>query len=86
MLFYSLTRAYRLFRTMGLRHLLVAPSKPLGLGILTRKDMIKENAKVALGEKANREAARMVVKERLKKKFSRSSAWKQYCPRSIFLS
>ncbi|CAD7694881.1 unnamed protein product [Ostreobium quekettii] len=66
----SLTRAYRLFRTMGLRHLLVAPTKPLGMGILTRKDIIKENAKVALGEKANRIVS---GKSRMKKKFTRTS-------------
>ena len=32
-----MARAYRLFRTMGLHHLLVGPSKPPVLGILTRK-------------------------------------------------
>ncbi|GMH33746.1 hypothetical protein BSKO_01580 [Bryopsis sp. KO-2023] len=49
----SLTRAYRLFRTMGLRHLFVVSSRPRIVGLLTRKDVIKENAMLVLGEKAN---------------------------------
>ncbi|CAD7703645.1 unnamed protein product [Ostreobium quekettii] len=74
----SLSRAYRLFRTLGLRHLLVAPSRPLGLGILTRKDMIKENVRLALGEKANREAAKVTAsrrgERRIKEKFDAGGA------------
>jgi len=49
----SLTRAYHLFRAMGLRHLFVIPTEPKVVGLLTRKDVIKENAKLVLGEKAN---------------------------------
>ena len=33
----SLARAYRLFRTMGLHHLYVGPSKPQVIGLLSRK-------------------------------------------------
>lgn len=33
----SLARAYRLFRTMGLHHLLIGPAKPPVMGIITRK-------------------------------------------------
>ena len=33
----SVSRAYRLFRTMGLHHLFVGPSKPMVTGMLTRK-------------------------------------------------
>ena len=36
----ALTRGYRLFRTMGLRHLLVAPAHPMVVGLVTRKDII----------------------------------------------
>ncbi len=49
----SLSRAYRLFRTMGLRHLFVGPPQPKVVGIITRKDIIGDNAKLALGRKAN---------------------------------
>lgn len=33
----SLARTYRLFRTMGLHHLMVGPAKPHVMGIITRK-------------------------------------------------
>lgn len=49
----SLSRAYRLFRTLGLRHLLVAPPRPLAVGLITRKDICEANARLALGRKAN---------------------------------
>ena len=49
----SLTRAYHLFRAMGLRHLFVIPEEPKVVGVLTRKDVMKENAKLVLGEKVN---------------------------------
>lgn len=39
---------------MGLRHLFVVSSRPRIVGLLTRKDVIKENAKLVLGEKANK--------------------------------
>jgi chloride channel 7 len=46
------SRAYRIFRTMGLRHLYVTPDKPLVVGVITRKDVIQENTSLTLGEKA----------------------------------
>jgi len=49
----SLSRAYRLFRTLGLRHLLVAPPRPQAVGLITRKDICEANARLALGRKAN---------------------------------
>lgn len=33
----SLSRAYRLFRTMGLHHMVVIPPKPMVMGVITRK-------------------------------------------------
>jgi len=48
------SRAYRIFRTMGLRHLYVTPDKPLVVGVMTRKDVIQENTSLTLGEKAER--------------------------------
>jgi len=48
----SLSRAYRLFRTLGLRHLLVAPACPQAVGLVTRKDVCEANARLALGRKA----------------------------------
>jgi CBS-domain-containing membrane protein len=48
----SLSRAYRLFRTMGLRHLFVtAEAQPTVVGCITRKDIIEEHAELVLGEK-----------------------------------
>jgi chloride channel 7 len=44
-----LSRAYRLFRTMGLRHMYVMPSRPRVVGVLTRKDVIHEKAALKLG-------------------------------------
>lgn len=38
---------------MGLRHLFVVSSRPKVIGLLSRKDVIKENAMLVLGEKAN---------------------------------
>ncbi|EFN52659.1 hypothetical protein CHLNCDRAFT_138594 [Chlorella variabilis] len=49
----SLGRGYRLFRTMGLRHMFVGPPHPLVSGMVTRKDIITDNARLALGRKAN---------------------------------
>ncbi|KAK9816592.1 hypothetical protein WJX72_002361 [[Myrmecia] bisecta] len=49
----SLSRTYRLFRTMGLRHLFVGPPHPKVIGVVTRKDVAEANAKLALGRKAN---------------------------------
>lgn len=48
-----MSRAYRLFRAMGLRHLFVIPAEPKVIGVLTRKDVIKESSQLALGEKGN---------------------------------
>lgn len=47
-----LSRAYRQFRTLGLRHMFVAPERPRIVGMLTRKDLILENAQLTLLEKA----------------------------------
>ena len=33
----SLSRTYRLFRTMGLHHVFVGPPKPMVMGVITRK-------------------------------------------------
>ena len=54
-----LSRAYRLFRTMGLRHLYVTPSKPQIVGVVTRKDLTEETAALTLGEKAADRSAMM---------------------------
>lgn len=51
----SLSRAYRLFRTLGLRHLFVIPEQPTIVGLLSRKDLTKENAMLILGEKSHEE-------------------------------
>lgn len=39
-----LRRVYRLFRSMGLRHIFITEQRPVVTGILTRKDIIGENA------------------------------------------
>ena len=44
----SLRRAYRLFRTMGLRHLFVTSRKPVVVGVITRKDIIIDSTKLRL--------------------------------------
>lgn len=43
------SRAYRPFRTMGLRHMYVMPSRPRVVGLLTRKDIIQERTSLTLG-------------------------------------
>ena len=47
-----LSRAYRLFRTMGLRHMYITASKPQIIGVVTRKDLSEEHAALTLAEKA----------------------------------
>ena len=47
----SMARVYRLFRTMGLRHVFVGPQHPRICGILTRKDLMEENCALVLGER-----------------------------------
>eukprot|EP01024_Parvocaulis_polyphysoides_P049504 TRINITY_DN4801_c0_g1_i1.p4 TRINITY_DN4801_c0_g1~~TRINITY_DN4801_c0_g1_i1.p4 ORF type:complete len:219 (+),score=8.36 TRINITY_DN4801_c0_g1_i1:194-850(+) len=47
-----MSRAYRLFRTMGLRQIFVT-AKPRVKGIITRKDIVDDNAMLILGEKAH---------------------------------
>ena len=54
-----LGRAYRLFRTMGLRHMYVTTSKPQIVGVVTRKDLVEESAALTLGEKAAEFAAEL---------------------------
>jgi chloride channel 7 len=44
----TLFRAYRVFRTMGLKYLFVAPSQPQVIGIITRKDVTEERARLTL--------------------------------------
>ena len=44
----SLSRAYRLFRTLGLRHLFVTSRKPVVVGVITRKDIIADSTQLAL--------------------------------------
>ena len=44
-----LSRAYRSFRTLGLRHMYVMPARPRVVGVLTRKDVIHEKASLQLG-------------------------------------
>ena len=48
----SLSRAHRLFRTMGLHSAYVGPPRPHVVGLLTRKDVTEENAEACLGAKA----------------------------------
>ncbi len=50
----SLARTYRLFRTLGLRHLCVISSNNQVVGMITRKDLIAENLVRALKEPKNR--------------------------------
>lgn len=40
---------------MGLRQLFVIPDQPRVLGVLTRKDLTKDNATLVLGEHVNKE-------------------------------
>ena len=48
----NLARAYRFFRIMGLRHMFVTPARPHMVGMITRKDISVENARLTIGEKA----------------------------------
>ncbi|QDZ22769.1 chloride channel protein [Chloropicon primus] len=50
----SLSRAYHLFRTMGLRYLLVGHAQPVVSGIITRKDLTEEHIKISIGKKVRR--------------------------------
>ncbi len=50
----SLERAYRLFRTLGLRHLCVANIHNQVVGMITRKDLVAEKLVQALNEPKNR--------------------------------
>ena len=53
----SLTRVYRLFRTLGLRHVFVGAQAPQVVGVLTRKDLIEEASELRLAEKAVEQGA-----------------------------
>ncbi len=50
----SLARALALFRSLGLRHLLVAQQDPRAIGLITRKDLTLENAQLVLGRRRAR--------------------------------
>ena len=52
-----LSRAYRLFRAMGLRHMYITPSRPQIVGVVTRKDLAEECAALTLGERGAEESA-----------------------------
>jgi len=45
-----LTRAYKMFRTLGLHHIVVTAPDPLVLGIMTRFDLMKENVQLKLAK------------------------------------
>ena len=53
----SLARVYRLFRTLGLRHVFVGAQAPQVVGVLTRKDLIEEASELRLAEKAVEQGA-----------------------------
>ena len=53
----SLARVYRLFRTLGLRHVFVGAQAPQVMGVLTRKDLIEEASELRLAEKAVEQGA-----------------------------
>lgn len=69
-----MSRAYRLFRTMGLRHLFVIPDEPRVIGLLTRKDVTKDNATLVLGEQVNME------EDDSKRRLGTIIFWKAFCP------
>ena len=50
----SLSRAYHLFRTMGLRYLFVGHTQPVVSGIITRKDLSESAIKLSIGKKVRR--------------------------------
>jgi chloride channel 7 len=52
-----LSRAYRLFRNMGLQHMYVIKERPNVMGVVSRKDLSEANAKLALSEKASEAAS-----------------------------
>lgn len=49
----SLSRVYRLFRTMGLRHIVVVSRKNKVVGIITRKDLTHLEEKITSRRYAN---------------------------------
>lgn len=73
-----LSRAYRLFRNMGLQHMYVIQERPQVMGIVSRKDLSEANAKLALSEKASEAASHYRATGRLSRMsappMSRSSA------------
>lgn len=50
-----LSHAYRVLRTMGLRHLYVTQPKPTIVGLLTRKNLTEEAASLKIGEVLQKE-------------------------------
>lgn len=57
-----LSHAYRIFRTLGLRHLYVTPPKPTIVGIMTRKDLTEEAASLKIGEVLHTEGTALNLK------------------------
>eukprot|EP01025_Chloroclados_australasicus_P045910 TRINITY_DN5061_c0_g1_i3.p1 TRINITY_DN5061_c0_g1~~TRINITY_DN5061_c0_g1_i3.p1 ORF type:complete len:975 (-),score=102.89 TRINITY_DN5061_c0_g1_i3:1065-3989(-) len=58
-----LSRAYRLYRTMGLRQIFVI-SRPRVRGLITRKDIVEDNAMLQLGSKAHHGTIKMSKSQR----------------------
>lgn len=50
----TLSKTYNLFRTMGHHHVFVTKDRPIVEGLICRKDLLEDIAKLKLGEKANR--------------------------------
>ena len=50
-----LTQVFEVFRTMGLRHLVVLDDQGRALGLITRKDLTEENLKRVLRRIINEE-------------------------------
>eukprot|EP00669_Euglena_mutabilis_P007831 TRINITY_DN3028_c0_g1_i2.p1 TRINITY_DN3028_c0_g1~~TRINITY_DN3028_c0_g1_i2.p1 ORF type:complete len:985 (-),score=333.70 TRINITY_DN3028_c0_g1_i2:137-2827(-) len=50
----TLSKTYNLFRTMGHHHVFVTNDHPVVQGLICRKDLLEDIAKLKLGEKANR--------------------------------
>eukprot|EP01026_Neomeris_dumetosa_P025059 TRINITY_DN2065_c0_g1_i3.p1 TRINITY_DN2065_c0_g1~~TRINITY_DN2065_c0_g1_i3.p1 ORF type:complete len:395 (+),score=57.32 TRINITY_DN2065_c0_g1_i3:130-1314(+) len=65
------SRAYRLFRTMGLRQLFVTTA-PKCKSVVTRKDLVDDNLMLVLGQKAH--AGSIEITEKQKRRFVRQQS------------